>query len=96
MADLIVTVVLLAAYLVLWLAPEQKFHRRPAMNTFARFNAASLLGAVVAISIRLASSDDRYASCMVETFSAVLDILVPIIIFRTVHLDCLFWQVSDG
>jgi len=78
-------------YFVMWLAPAEYVHRRPALVVLSRFFAIGLLLFAAAHIILYYRSDLR-ASCMVEVIIVFADLLQPLVIFYTMQQDSQFWQ----
>jgi hypothetical protein len=89
----LVTVGLLGLfYAVNWLAPTRVLHRRPAMILLARFYAWVFFLLFFSIFFLKYNSDP--SGCTVNILTALWDWVQPMLVFRTIILESLFWQGS--
>lgn len=77
-------------YVVNWLAPNEKLHRRPALILLSRYYSFVFLLMFSSTFILLFERDT--SGCAVNIFLSVGELLMPILIFRAIYQDSLFWQ----
>jgi hypothetical protein len=78
-------------YLVMWLAPEDMVHRRPALKLFSKFFSFGLT-LFAAAHLLLYFRDDLRLPCLIEAIIVFADLLQPLVIYYVMHQDSQFWQ----
>jgi hypothetical protein len=77
-------------YFANWLAPAEKLHRRPALISLARFYAIVYLLMLTATLILYFNSET--SGCAVNGLLSLGEIMIPLLVYRTIYHDSLFWQ----
>ena len=77
-------------YLCNWLLPASMLHRRPSMISFARFYSCVFLMLFVSMFFVKYNSDP--SGCTVNVLTAIGDFVQPLLLFRAIVNDSLFWQ----
>lgn len=78
-------------YGIMWLAPQDYIHRRPALVTYSRFFCIGLLVFAFAHYLLLFRKDLQL-SCLIEIILAFSDLFQPLLIYYAMYQDSRFWQ----
>jgi hypothetical protein len=89
---IVIAVLLMSYYAVMWLAPYEVVHRRPAGSTFALLNLLILLAQVAAIVGYLAGDQQTNGNCAVELMFSITEFVQLAIMLYAFLLDSMFWQ----
>lgn len=89
---IIVAVLLMGYYSIMWLAPYNVVHRRPAAASFAVLNMLLLLAQIAAIISYLAGDQQHNSNCAVELLFSIAEFVQLAIILYAFLLDSMFWQ----
>ncbi|CAM9326100.1 unnamed protein product, partial [Ectocarpus fasciculatus] len=73
-----------------WLAPAEKLHRRPALILLARYYSLVYLFMISATFILYYRGDT--SGCAVNALLGLGELFMPLLVFRTIYHDSLFWQ----
>lgn len=81
--------VIIIAYSLLWLAPVNLIHRRPAAIRYARYYTITCVLLFVALCL---IAFDKSSTCGAQLTLCAIDIIQPFIILRALSEDSKFWQ----
>ena len=77
-------------YFLNWVTPAEKLHRRPALILLSRYYSIVFLLMLSATVILFVKSDT--SGCAVNSLLSLGELLIPLLIYRTIYHDSLFWQ----
>lgn len=89
-AQIIVLSIMGVFYLMNWLAPAANLHRRPALILMSRYYSFVFSLMLSATLILLFQGD--HSGCAVNVLLGLGELMMPLLIFRTIYHDSLFWQ----
>jgi hypothetical protein len=84
-------------YVVLWLAPQKRLYRRPAILYYAKFwSWFHFVTAILFVFIEFSPWLDDYDTCsLILLLLIVKPLLVPFMCYHTLLQDSLWWQGLD-
>ena len=83
---------LMTYYCIMWLAPYELFHRRPAATSFALLNVLILIAQIATIVSYLAGDKRSNSSCAIELMFSIAEFVQLAIMLYAFLLDSMFWQ----
>ena len=89
---LVVGVVLIVYYAVMWIAPYEKLHRRPAASSFALLNILLLFAQVIMIVVYIGSAERTNMKCAVELMFSITEFVQLAVMLYAFLQDSMFWQ----
>lgn len=83
---------LMTYYCIMWLAPYELFHRRPAATSFALLNVLILIAQIATIVSYLVGDKRSNSSCAIELMFSIAEFVQLAIMLYAFLLDSMFWQ----
>lgn len=89
---MVVAVTLVGYYAIMWQAPYDIVHRRPAATTFALLNMLLLVAQIAGMISYLAGDQRSNSNCAVELLFSIAEFIQLAVMLYAFLLDSMFWQ----